>query len=163
MTIKSEPRFGYGLLTRLNSAKERRITVMGIGAQELLLILLVLAIGVGVGRAIASGLREDQCKIVGGIALFIGAVLVISGISSINSAESQIMRMMGMMGMGKQEGLLATIGFGLIVAVTGIVLIASKGSSRQVNHLSATKKCPSCAETIQGDDKFCPNCGTKIQ
>lgn len=110
--------------------------MIGIGAQELLLILIVFAIAVGLGKVITYRLREDQRKIVGGVALFIGAILVIYGISTAESAfRSAIL--------------------GILVGVTGLVVIATKGSSGPV--------CSECAERLKSNDKFCPNCGTKIE
>jgi hypothetical protein len=126
--------------------------IVGIGAQELLLILLVLAVAVAVGKAIASRLGEDQRKIVGGIALFIGALIVVSAISSISSARSQI-----------EGGVLVTIGFGIIVGIAGFVVLASKGPAKSANHSYATKKCPFCAEIIRAEAKFCRFCGKAME
>ena len=120
--------------------------MFGLGAQELLLILLVIAIAVFIGKVVVFILGENQRKIVGGIAIFVGAVLFMYGISSIKSAESA----------------LGSAILGLLVGVIGLVVIAAKGSSRPANHPSATKKCPFCAEIIQAEAKFCRFCGRDL-
>jgi 1,4-dihydroxy-2-naphthoate octaprenyltransferase len=120
--------------------------MMGIGAQELLLILVVVVIGVFVGRVIVLILREDQRKTIGGIAILFGVILFVYGISSIRSAESA----------------LGSAIVGVLVGVTGFVVISAKGSSQKANSSSATKKCPFCAETIQAEAKFCRFCGKEL-
>ena len=47
--------------------------------------IIAIIVAIVVGRGLASGLRDDQRKIVGGVAPLVGIVLAIYGISSVNS------------------------------------------------------------------------------
>lgn len=88
-------------------------------------IIVLLAFANAIGKAMASGLKEDQRMIVGGIALLISVLMTIYGIYSINSVDSQVMSKIGR----PDSGGLTTIGLALLVAVTGITIIASKGKN----------------------------------
>ncbi len=84
------------------------------GTTEIILLVGIIAIVVAVvvGRSLASGLRDDQRKIAGGVALLVGIVLAIYGISSVNSAGSQVMGAMGRPDVGG----MAAVGFGVLAA-----------------------------------------------
>jgi len=58
-------------------------------------VLLIIA-GIFLGRTLAPRLKDDQRKIVSGIALLVGVVLIIYGITSVRSVSSQIMKEQGM-------------------------------------------------------------------
>lgn len=124
--------------------------MFGLGILELILIIVLIVAGIAVGRALAIGLKEDQRKIVGGIALLIGGSLVIYGI-----ATSEVW--------GAITTSMAAIDFGVLVAVAGMVVIGSKGSSRGAAEAPSTKKCPFCAETIHTEAKFCSFCGRALE
>jgi len=64
-----------------------------------------------------------------------------------------------MFGLGAQELLLLLVV--LAIAVIGLVVIASKKSSRSTNYVRH-KKCPFCAETINVEAKFCRFCGRDL-
>lgn len=104
-------------------------------------------------------LRDEARKIVGGAALLVGVVLALYGIISINSASSQLARAMDK---PDQSGIIA-IGIGIMVGITGMVILLSKGRSSSASNGSTTKKCPFCAETIQIEAKLCRFCSKTLE
>lgn len=89
------------------------VVVAVLGPAQLLFLAVALLIAVLVGRragtALAPGLKEDQRKIVGGIAWLVAVALFVLGISTLDSPVG-----------------MAAIGFAVVTAVAGSVIIASK-------------------------------------
>lgn len=131
------------------------------GTTEIILLVGIIAIVVAVvvGRSLASGLRDDQRKIAGGVALLVGIVLAIYGISSVNSAGSQVMGAMGRPDVGG----MAAVGFGVLAAAIGLIIAISKASKTEGVQSTSTRKCPFCAETIQSEAKVCRFCNNALE
>lgn len=134
--------------------------MFGFGTSEMFIIIVVMAaIGIAVGRALASGLSDEKRKIVGGVAFLVGVAFMIFGVSSINSASAQLM---GALGRPDLSGF-AALGFGVIAAIIGLVVLISKGSSSKSEQVSSKRKCPFCAEIIQAEAKVCRFCGKEVE
>ena len=95
----------------------------GIGIQELLVIIFSV-LSVVLGRFLAHRIADDKRKLIGGIALFIAAILAFWGISSYNSA------ILPMQQQKAAEGIIATF-IGVLLGLFGIAMLASK--SRQLS------------------------------
>lgn len=110
----------------------------GLGALEiLLLIVFVGIIPAMLGRRIATRLREDQRTIMGSVAAIIGVILIVFGtvrLSSVTTREPapfndirDSQRRLTEYNRPDIGGMLS-LGFGVVIGITGIVVIFSKSS-----------------------------------
>jgi hypothetical protein len=125
----------------------------------IIIAVIVVVIVIVIKKVTSALLRDEVRKIVGGVALLVGVVLALYGISSINSASSQLARAMDK---PDQSGIIA-IGIGVMIGIIGIVILSSKGRSSSASNASTTRKCPFCAETIQAEAKLCRFCGKTLE
>jgi len=58
-------------------------------------------------------------------------------------------------------GGIAAIFFGVLAGVAGLVTLATKGKSSDVQ-MPTTKQCPFCAERIKQEAKVCRFCGREL-
>lgn len=113
----------------------------------LVFIGLAVAMAIAIGILVASNLKGDQRKIVGGLAILVGVVLVVFGI--------------GMNGTRDVNAIMPS-GFGALVLIVGIVVIF-KGTTQGAARTFTTKRCPFCAETIQSEAMLCRFCDKTLE
>lgn len=121
--------------------------------------LVALAVAVGIVKMSVAVLKDEHRKIVGGVLLLIGIIAAIFGVISVNSVDSLLKRVIGQPDLAGR----AAIALGVLAAITGIVIVVLKKSSRGFAQPASTKKCPDCAETIQVEAKVCRFCGKVLE
>jgi hypothetical protein len=96
-----------------------------LGLPELLIILVVVAVAIGLGFLLTRRVGDSQRKIVGAVLLVAGIGFLLYGLDRLNSGGS---RHADTVSQGELFGtlVLASLGFGVIALIIGIVLLASK-------------------------------------